>query len=126
MNRPMADLIFRVLYRFCQGHRRSAMSRRTHRSSTLCDYHRRSFQERARGPTSDSGVGGPMTRYLLFSSAIVVWVSSLLCMPQAKAESIGMVTGSTTGTYFHFGQDIAKVARTAGLEILVKESEGSI
>jgi uncharacterized protein len=66
-----------------------------------------------------------MTRYLLFSSAIVVWVSSLLYVPQAKADSIGMVTGSTTGTYFQFGQDIAKVAPTAGLEILVKESEGS-
>jgi uncharacterized protein len=67
-----------------------------------------------------------MTRYLLFGSAIVVWVSSLLYVPQAKAESIGMVTGSTTGTYFQFGQDIAKVAPTGGLEILVKESEGSI
>jgi TRAP transporter TAXI family solute receptor len=66
-----------------------------------------------------------MTRYLLFCSAIVVWASSLLFVPQAKAESIGMVTGSTTGTYFQFGQDIAKLAPTAGLEILVKESEGS-
>jgi TRAP transporter TAXI family solute receptor len=66
-----------------------------------------------------------MTRYLLFCSAIVVWVSSLLCVLQARAEDIGMVTGSTTGTYFQFGQDIAKVARTAGLEVLVKESEGS-
>jgi TRAP transporter TAXI family solute receptor len=67
-----------------------------------------------------------MTRYLLFCSAVVVWVSSLLYVPQAKAEGIGMVTGSTTGTYFQFGQDIAKLARAAGLEILVKESEGSI
>ena len=47
-------------------------------------------------------------------------------MPQVKADSIGMVTGSTTGTYFQFGQDIAKVTQTSGLEILVKEAEGSI
>jgi TRAP transporter TAXI family solute receptor len=67
-----------------------------------------------------------MIRYLLFCSATVVWVGSLLFVPQAKAESIGMVTGSTTGTYFQFGQDIAKLAPTAGLEILVRESEGSI
>jgi uncharacterized protein len=67
-----------------------------------------------------------MTRYLLCCSAIIVWVSSLLYAPQAKADSIGMVTGSTTGTYFQFGQDIAKLAPTAGLEIFVKESEGSI
>jgi TRAP-type uncharacterized transport system substrate-binding protein len=67
-----------------------------------------------------------MTRYLLCCSAIVVWVSSLLYVPQAKADSIGMVTGSTTGTYFQFGQDIAKLTLTAGREILVKELEGSI
>jgi TRAP-type uncharacterized transport system substrate-binding protein len=67
-----------------------------------------------------------MTRYLLFCSAIVVWVSSLLYMPQAKADSIGMVTGSTTGTYFQFGHDIAKLPLTAGLEIRVKELEESI
>jgi uncharacterized protein len=67
-----------------------------------------------------------MTRYLLFCSAIVVWVSSLLCVLQARAEEIGMVTGSPTGTYFRFGQDIARVARTAGLEVRVKESEGTI
>jgi TRAP transporter TAXI family solute receptor len=67
-----------------------------------------------------------MMRYLLFCSAIVVWTSILLFVPQAKAESIGMVTGSTTGTYFQFGLDIAKLAPTTGLEILVKESEGSI
>jgi hypothetical protein len=37
-----------------------------------------------------------------------------------------MVTGSPTGTYFRFGQDIANVTQQAGLTILVKESEGSI
>jgi TRAP transporter TAXI family solute receptor len=39
---------------------------------------------------------------------------------------MGMVTGSKTGTYIQFGQDIARVAQGAGLDIVVKESEGSI
>jgi hypothetical protein len=67
-----------------------------------------------------------MRRYLLFYAAVVVWVSGLLYVPQVKADSIGLMTGSTTETYFQFGHDIARVARTVGLEILVKESEGSI
>jgi TRAP transporter TAXI family solute receptor len=67
-----------------------------------------------------------MRRYLLFCSTVVVWVSGLLCVPQVKADSMGLMTGPTTGTYFQFGQDIARVARTVGLEILVKESEESI
>ena len=37
-----------------------------------------------------------------------------------------MVTGSQTGTYIKFGNDIAGVAKTVGLEILVKDSQGSI
>jgi uncharacterized protein len=52
--------------------------------------------------------------------------SSLLFVSQSGAEGIGMVTGSSTGTYIQFGQDIAKVAQSAGVDILVKESEGSI
>jgi TRAP transporter TAXI family solute receptor len=52
--------------------------------------------------------------------------SSLLFVSQVGAEGIGMLTGSSTGTYIQFGQDIAKVAQSVGLDILVKESEGSI
>jgi hypothetical protein len=37
-----------------------------------------------------------------------------------------MVTGSEAGTYIQFGRQIADVAEKNGLEILVKESEGSI
>jgi TRAP-type uncharacterized transport system substrate-binding protein len=37
-----------------------------------------------------------------------------------------MVTGSKTGTYIQFGNDIAGVAKTVGLDILVKDSQGSI
>ncbi len=43
-----------------------------------------------------------------------------------NAQQIGMVTGSKTGTYIQFGNDIAGVARTVGLDILVKDSQGSI
>ena len=53
-------------------------------------------------------------------------ISSLLCVSQLGAEGIGMVTGTSTGTYIQFGQDIAKVAQSVGLELVVKESEGSI
>ena len=44
----------------------------------------------------------------------------------ANAKQIGMVTGSKTGTYIQFGNDIAGVAKTVGLDILVKDSQGSI
>ncbi len=39
---------------------------------------------------------------------------------------MGMVTGSPTGTYIRFGREIAEVGKRAGLEIVVKESEGSL
>ena len=44
----------------------------------------------------------------------------------ADDQQIGMVTGSQTGTYIQFGNDIAGVAKTVGLDILVKDSQGSI
>lgn len=49
-----------------------------------------------------------------------------LSIPDAAAEGIGMVTGSKAGTYIQFGRETAMVARVAGVDILVKESEGSI
>ncbi len=45
---------------------------------------------------------------------------------QAQAAGIGMVTGSKTGTYIRFGRDIAKVAKYKGVDIIVKQSEGSL
>jgi hypothetical protein len=50
----------------------------------------------------------------------------MLFVLQAKAEYICIVSRSMTGTFFQFGQDIAKLTLTAGLEILVKELEGTI
>ncbi len=46
---------------------------------------------------------------------------------KAVAEGVGMVTGSSTGTYITFGRQIAEAARsTVGLDLWVKESAGSI
>ena len=45
---------------------------------------------------------------------------------EADSKQIGMVTGSKSGTYIQFGNDIAGVAKTVGLDILVKDSQGSI
>lgn len=52
----------------------------------------------------------------------------------AQAESIsdsdrgviGMVTGSQSGTYIKVGQDIANVVKNYGVEVDVKDSEGSL
>jgi TRAP transporter TAXI family solute receptor len=57
---------------------------------------------------------------------LLVGVSGLLWGEPLSADGIGMVTGSKTGTYFQFGQNIATVAQGAELDIQVKESEGSI
>jgi TRAP transporter TAXI family solute receptor len=54
------------------------------------------------------------------------FISLMLLMPVANAEGIGMVTGSKIGTYFRFGNDIARLAKTVGLNIEVKESKGSV
>ncbi len=43
-----------------------------------------------------------------------------------NSNTLGMVTGSKTGTYYRFGQEIADKAGQEGLNIFVKESKGSI
>lgn len=68
---------------------------------------------------------------LLMSGWLWLWLFSV-CGPipaqaeQADAKQMGMVTGSSAGTYIKFGQDIAGVAKGVGLDILVKDSKGSI
>lgn len=47
-------------------------------------------------------------------------------VPAFSADEIGMVTGSKSGTYIQFGRDIASVATSEELDILVKESGGSL
>ena len=41
-------------------------------------------------------------------------------------DKLGIVTGSETGTYIKFGQDMAGLTKQYGLTLLVKESEGSL
>lgn len=45
---------------------------------------------------------------------------------QTDRQQVGMVTGSATGTYIRFGREIAEQAQKSGVDILVKESKGSI
>lgn len=44
----------------------------------------------------------------------------------ADSRTLGMVTGSRTGTYYRFGSDIKDMMKSAGIDIDVKESSGSI
>ena len=46
--------------------------------------------------------------------------------PTKNTASMGMVTGSATGTYIKIGGDIAKISANQNLTISVKESNGSI
>jgi uncharacterized protein len=57
---------------------------------------------------------------------LLVMFVVLFSAVQTQAEGIGMVTGSKTGTYIRFGRDIAKMAREKGIDIIVKQSEGSL
>jgi len=65
-----------------------------------------------------------MKSYLLMSVAICL--SCLITASALAAEPVGMVTGSKTGTYIQFGKDIAGVCAKYGLNIKVKDSEGSL
>ena len=52
--------------------------------------------------------------------SLSVWAQS------SNEDGMGMVTGSETGTYIKFGQDMAKMSEREGLNLLVKTSEGSL
>ena len=66
----------------------------------------------------------PLINGLLLLCSLCSWTSAMA--QDADAKLIGMVTGSKTGTYIQFGSDIASIAKPAGLDILVKDSQGSI
>ena len=63
---------------------------------------------------------------MIWQKLILFLTSLIMLIPAANAEGIGMVTGSKIGTYFRFGNDIAGIAKTVGLDIEVKESKGSV
>lgn len=68
-----------------------------------------------------------MKKYPFLIWAAVIFFTSVCFTAYATAEKgIGMLTGSKTGTYFRFGNEIAGVAKKAGLDILVKHSKGSL
>ena len=56
----------------------------------------------------------------------VIGLLGLVLLSPVQAQQIGLLTGSPTGTYYRFGQDIAAVTINSGLEVVVKESEGSV
>jgi hypothetical protein len=67
-----------------------------------------------------------MNRLLIGCLLFLFGLTGLAIADDANTQQIGMVTGSRTGTYIQFGNDIAGVAKTVGLDILVKDSQGSI
>jgi TRAP transporter TAXI family solute receptor len=67
-----------------------------------------------------------MNRVLIGSLFLLFGLCDLAPAVADDSKQIGMVTGSKTGTYIQFGNDIAGVAKTVGLDILVKDSQGSI
>lgn len=61
----------------------------------------------------------------------IVFFAGLLTLAVGHAQTdnpqgIGVVTGSSTGTYIKFGQDMADAARPSQLNLIIKESEGSL
>ena len=68
-----------------------------------------------------------MKKYKYQIVIFLILIGIFLFTPLASAqEEMGMVTGSQQGTYFRFGQEIADKAKKVGLEIVVRESEGSL
>ena len=57
---------------------------------------------------------------------LLLGVSQTAISQDKDGDFVGMVTGSSTGTYIQFGSDISKIANQSGLNIKVKESKGSL
>jgi len=62
-------------------------------------------------------------RFFIISALAALAVST---QPVFADDSLGIVTGPKTGTYYAFGKDIGQVAQKAGVEVEIKPSEGSI
>lgn len=71
-----------------------------------------------------------MKKQFIYNVIVGIVLTTLLFTPilmaQDNREKVGMVTGSSTGTYIRFGREIAEQAQKYGIDILVKESKGSI
>ncbi len=65
--------------------------------------------------------------YRLILIFVFVWsLFPAMLSAQENRQQVGMVTGSSTGTYIRFGREIAEQAQKYGVDIVVKESKGSI
>lgn len=53
-------------------------------------------------------------------------LAGLLFVFSAQAADVTLLTGLRTGAYYEFGTEIANVAEKAGMDIIVRESPGSI
>lgn len=70
-----------------------------------------------------------MKRRLLtcLAASLTVLFACMASLSSAENYSpMGMVTGSPSGTYIQFGKQIAAIAQSEGIEILVKPSGGSL
>src|SRR5690242_2080317 len=57
----------------------------------------------------------------------VIWLCVMpLALPVQAEETLGIVTGPKTGTYYAIGKDIAQVAAKSNITVDVKPSQGSI
>ena len=55
------------------------------------------------------------------ANSLILLVICMVSISMAESSSpLGMVTGSSSGTYIQFGKQIADIARNEGIEILVK------
>ncbi len=64
-----------------------------------------------------------MKRFIVICLAMLLELGPLTCVAET---AVGMVTGSTSGTYYRFGKEIAEVAEKEGTQLLVKPSQGSL
>lgn len=65
-------------------------------------------------------------RTKLFLVLVAAIISTTVKAEVDNPDRMGIVTGSVTGTYIKFGQDMATVTEGKGLNLLVKESQGSL
>ncbi len=64
-------------------------------------------------------------RVVLFMLTLFV-IATGVDAGDSDKETIGMVTGSKSGTYIKIGRDIANVVKNAGVDVEVKDSKGSL
>lgn len=62
----------------------------------------------------------------LLAFVVVSFILPAAFIPAQADDALGIVTGPKTGTYFAFGKDISQAAGKAGIDVDVKQSEGSI